>query len=340
MKLNDFNGIKIPVSEQEIRKKYPFLLDQHCKNWYPEWVFNQSQNFLTIKNLFEEKNRCLTAIERPQKKPVIVTGSGPSLDDSSKYLKDWDGSVISGATTASVFPKNEAEPDFITAFDSHRSIVNYFNKFTWNKASLITHPHSSPDLLEYWKRDIYFFRRIIPNIPLFELHLPLLYPQISVGIIFTSSVTNNIISLTQFLGYDAIFLFGADLSYTDKGRCSYFEPNEDGTFKEDVLLTEDFIGNKKTELFYYENSDIITSEVFCGFKHQLYDLWKHTNIPIFNCSKGSILTEMPYVDPEEVIEKQGKGFEKLYEGFDKNKAIDSYTNKFRRRTVKGKKVFK
>ena len=341
--LNNFFGVKIPLNEQETKKFYPYLTTPELHHWTPTWANNMASNYATIKKLNKKKHVCLSSLKRPQNKPVIIIGSGPSLNESSKFLKDWKGAVISGATSASVFPKNNIEPDFIAAFDSHWSIVDYLNSFEWKKSSIITHPMSDPKLFEFWKNDVYLFRRIMKGIPLYDLDLPLLYPEIALGIVMTSSVVNNMLSIANFLGFGPIFLFGGDLSYTEYGRCSYYKKNDKNELEEDVLLTEDFIGHKKTNLFYYRdrgnNTNIITSNDFCGFKEQLYQLWGSTKTNFYNCSKGGILTEMPFVEPEEVIENQGEGFDHLYNNFNKNEVINNYIRNFRSKAVKGKKVF-
>ena len=333
----NLGNIRLPISEAKVNSRYPYLKNEAISSWYPRWCWHMATNYAPIMELFKEKDRSLSALPRPQNKPVILTGSGPSLDDSAVHMKRWVHSIMTGATCASIFPKIEVQPDFISAFDSHETIVEYIKDFTWENTALITHPMSSPKLFKFWEWDVYLFRRIMNDIELYELTLPLVYPNIPVGIVMTSNVVNNLITISGFLGFNSIFLFGVDLSYTkEKGRCDYYDKD----LKPLPLTMDDFDDKKRSWMHYYEDTDIITTQDFLFQKKQLYDLWKSINIPMFNCSKNSILTEMPYVDPQEVVEKQGRGFESLYEGFNKDKAISSFNNKLNQKKLLKGRVFK
>ena len=335
--MKNLGNVRLPIPQSKINSKYPYLNEQSITAWFPKWVYNMIENYAHIQELFSKKDISLSALPRPQNKPVIITGSGPSLDDSITYLSKWVHTIMTGATCASVYPKHNIKPDFISAFDSHETIVDYISDFEWEGTSLLTHPMSNPKLFKFWKWNIYLFRRIMQEIELFELTLPLVYPKLPVGIVMTTNVVNNLITISKFLGFKAIFLFGVDLAYTkDKGRCCYYDKD----FKPNPLTMDDFDDTKRSWMYYYDNTKLITTQDFIFQKRQLYDLWKQVDIPMFNCSKHSILTEMPYIDPQEVVEKQGRGFEKLYEGFDKNKAIGSFVNKLNQRKLLTGRVFK
>ena len=327
-------NLQLPITQKDVEERYSFLKDEGQKLWYYKWIRNMSENYATIKYLFKEKNRSLTSFPKPQNKPLIIVGGGASLNDSSKYLKDWAFSTMTGVTTSSVFKKEKVVPDFLFSFDSLHTMVDNIKDFDWEGTSLITHPMSDPKLFDFWKEDIYFFRRIIKGMEIYELVLPLMFPEISMGIVMTSNVVNNMLTVAGYLGFSSIFLFGVDLSYTkEKMKCDIYDKDfncKPGDFDEYF---------DKNILRYYDNdTDIITTQRFVIEKKLLYDLWGSINTPIFNCSKNSILLEMPYVDPEEVVKKQGRGFETMYEGFNKRMAIYNFNKNLEGRKLVKRKI--
>ena len=63
------------------------------ESWLPFWTKNAAENYAPIKASFKDGNKDVTALGTDATKPVLIIGSGPSLNDWEPYFKDWEGDI-------------------------------------------------------------------------------------------------------------------------------------------------------------------------------------------------------------------------------------------------------
>jgi hypothetical protein len=287
--------------------------DPYFGQWIPKWTENAMINSPAIRKEFEIENRCLSQHPRPMNRPCIILGRGPSLDATAEVLKKWQHPIFSPTSTNFWCVHHGIEPKYVLAFDAFFGIPYQLKNINskWKESYLITHPQIDPLIFKYWKGKKFYYRRVFPGIEYFEMALPLMFPMIGIGIRFTGSVVNNAISIANFLGYRPIFLVGCDLSWRDDNQTTStnYIMCDDGKVKYND--TSPIPKEKADKVVIWEKDGKKTTADLMSFKEGLYQIWASDNNQMIDCSDG-ILEEMPHVSIEEVIKKQGRGFEHLH----------------------------
>jgi len=286
------------------------LDDPYFKKWLPVWIHNASENYTLIKKDFLNRNSCLTSLPRPMNKPAVIIGAGPSLDKNASLLKKWRGTIFSPTSVAFVPTKFGHEPEFIVGFDSLWQTAEQIKGYTWKKSTLITHPNVDPLVIKAWKWKKLYFRRMYPKVEYFELILPMMFPFIRLGVVFTGNVVNASVSIASFLGYNPIFLVGVDYAYYNNvARAISYIPYNNGWKEIPARKITEIRPEKMKQLFNYKDG-IQTEDSNLSFKSHLLNIWASDNINLISCSHG-IIDELPYVDFEKVVKSQGSGFNDL-----------------------------
>lgn len=298
-------------------EKKHFMSDPYYQRWVPHWHSNAMENYSQIKKDFrvDEKmishnNCCISGILKPIKRPVIITGSGPSLEKALPLLKDWKHHIFATPSNSLALVKHDKEPDYLNAFDSLHTLFDTIKAYKgWKKSALLTHPYAEPKTIKWWKGRKYYYRRLYPGLEFSELILPMMFPWIKIGMRVTGCVSNNSISIAEYLGYDPIFLVGVDFGWIDDDltRSTYFTM-EDKKWIEMPPEPKNRWKNKK-EIFVSRNGRR-TFKSYMTFKHALFHIWGAGEANIIDCSDG-IIDELSKADIEKVIEKQGSGFDDL-----------------------------
>jgi hypothetical protein len=88
----------------------------------------------------------------------FILGSGPSLDDSITYLKEWTGGIFCTPSHAVTLMYYGIEPTHILILDPFEQWSD-LSGIDWGKTrtKLITHPGCRPDLIENWPNDILLY---------------------------------------------------------------------------------------------------------------------------------------------------------------------------------------
>ena len=159
-----------------------------------------------------------------RKGPCIVMGSGPSLD---AYIQDiaenWEGGIITSTSQYSTLYSYGRSADFVVGYDYRdtpgKMLVPHPVK-AHKKTDFVVMPTLRPDLLQHWKGRRLYFRTFDPYIRFYEEVLPVGYLWIGATIAPYACSLGAEIALARGMGYDPIFLFGADLSHP--GGYTYF----------------------------------------------------------------------------------------------------------------------
>jgi hypothetical protein len=290
------------IKQDLLKQQNSWLQDDYFRRWMPQWVYNCMENYPMIKQDFLKKNCCLSAF-RTANKPAIIIGGGPSLDKNIHLLRDWKYPIFSSSSTAfNTLYEIEREPDFISAFDSLYITADHIANHQWKNSTLLAHTTTDPKTIKNWRWNKIYYRRMFPGNPFFEHIMPIMFPMIKIGIRFTGNVINNGITLLEFMGYNPIFLVGADLGWWDhnKPRALQIRKDAKGLFQiEPTISTK----NNKN-VIELENGLKIDSNMV-AFKEELLKIvLSNENRKVYDCSEGFI-EELPKVDLKRVIETNG-----------------------------------
>jgi len=297
-----------------------FMKDPYFKRWYPTWIHNGMENYQTIKKDFSKKNCCITSHPRPMNRPAIIIGSGPSLDEAAPLLKDWKHPIFSPTSALFSILRWGRKPDYACAFDSLWSLYEdfKFKKYSWEGTTLITHPNAEPKLLEAWKWNKYYFRRMFQGHEFFELTFPMMFPWIKIGFRFTGCVVNNAVSIASFLGFSPIFLVGVDFGWKDKKntKSTTWEETKDGWVMQPNIPMSD-----TRKCIEYRNGTFTHPE-YISFKRGLLGIINsEMETDFVNCSNG-LVDELAEANIEEVIKNQGYGDYGIDKELQRQKSIE------------------
>ena len=246
----------------------------------------------TIENLIEDRPIFRYTDKLPHDSVAFIIGSGPSIDNDIEMIKKLQDKavVFSCGTSLKILYNNGIVPDY--HFEQERDenqkerIITHFPKEYIKKINLIGLNVVSPKIYELFKSSKTFFRindaggSIAPDdIP----HLDHCNP----------TVVNATLSFASAIGFDNIFLFGADMGYKDPKNhhsksSDYY--NEDTDNIEFVWLKDTkeskFPGNfDKDEKFYTVEGYLWCKQRVENCIHE-YNITKKKSINYFNCSDG------------------------------------------------------
>lgn len=300
--------------------------------WTPIWARNAARTYQEVERRFKTKDCDMRNVPRLNGEPVLVLGSGPSLNDMIPYLKDWKGKISCSTSHLPLLEYLGIDPDYCFLIDSDPSmefLVKHFVKHN-PKTLLICHPQLPREIIEVWPEDqVYFFRMFDPGDPFSKDFMPLIYGwmnqdrgwHIGSYILNSGNVVNSQIPALQALGAGVIFLCGYDLGYPDlpdrpgipRYRSSYIGKaplSFNVTGETEGLNPAPEMPTQEMRPIKYEraNNGVLADELCFFYKYSFIILLGLGNVPVLSCSRG-IISEIPYVSPEEVVEKQGRGFE-------------------------------
>lgn len=298
-------------------------------------VNNAAFNHHNIISYFDSKKaRDISDEIKHEKEPCIIIGSGPSLDYSISFLKKWEGGIVCTTSHARTLMYFGIEPTHIVVLDPF-CCWEEIDGIDWSKTKtkLIINPCCHQNLFEKWPND---FLMYIPHdgIPdsFYGKTLKQQYSHKddshSRDCTFTYYIKTDIVLfacsppmqlfVAQLLGYENIFLCGVDFGYhSNKDRFTDYSPKniESGRYtnKEFVKIEADPENNEweKHEHPYIKKetdiegfNGIITEDIHLYYKKNFLSAWRLSHQTIYTTDHG-LITEIPYIDIEMVIEKQG-----------------------------------
>lgn len=287
------------------------------KAWTPIWVRNSHRSYEQVEKRFTVKDCDIHVLPKKPGTPVLILGSGPSLDDIVPHLKDWKGDIMCSTSQLAMLKQIGVEPTYLTLIDCDPAMLYLVRDYDIPnpKTIFITHPQVPREYIEMWKGDVYFFRMLDPGDDYSTKFLELAYGwmnqekdknyRIGSYVLNSGNVVNTMIPIAQQLGYSPIFLCGYDLGYPgEMRRCSTFD-KKDGEW---VYAPPQPLPPERP--VFKGNNGVTTDELGSFYKYSFMILYGLGCPQIISCSRG-ILSELPYVAAEEVVKAQGKGFDHL-----------------------------
>jgi len=279
-----------------------------------EWTVNAFENYRWIK---DHPGKHLGELEKTQSGPCIITWSGPSFDKWLPIAKDVKIPIFAGPSQAMALLYHKIRPSYILLYDSHPGNFDYLrpDKIKWD-CPIITHPSCDPltltkirdeivwfqiginyhdshiddtgllfgDFLEKYKPDMkipvsWYFRD--EYILFLKNTLRRAYPEIPFRVLTTSCTPIQNMFLAVLMGYDPIYMVGADNCYMDgKARADAYRWNTIINEIERVAVYQhkdkpedvEFKGRKTTtQLRSYRNALIYNLMAISAQVYEIYD---------------------------------------------------------------------
>lgn len=327
-------------------------------------IQNSVMNFQTLHTAYMD-GRARDISDEPkapltdkEKMPAIIVGSGPSLDHSIKFLKNWKGGIFCTTSHALSLIRHGIQPTHLVALDPFCQWSEIAG-VDWSKTEtkLIAHPGIWPTLMQNWPNEILLYLENIgqPNSfysttqkqmytlredqgkgmrnPLFRYMIRKDYAM------FTCSPPLQLF-VADTLGYGTIFLCGCDFAYPgDMDRFAdstvkldapnykigidpngfYTDPNWDSYWEEHPHPLEAIPAERGPMV---TNNGIKSERIHIYYKKNFMSAWRLANKTIYTTDHGAV-TEVPFADISKVIKKQGYNFPQMKEW-----AIRKITDKY------------
>lgn len=271
--------------------------------------------------------------------PCFILGSGPSLDDSIKYLKEWKGGIICTTSHALTLMYYGIEPTHILVLDPF-CIQEEIAGIDWSKTrtKLIIHPSVHPSIVENWPNEMLLYIQNSGKPNSFyqntqkrmythregDLRNPTFHFYIRTEIAIFACSPPMQMFVADKLGYKALFLAGCDFGYhTDKDRFTDFTIVKPGYFapvgnSNDVwvepIWEEHRHDYKPHPGIKISNNGLPTEEIHLYYKKNFLSAWRLCLHQVYSTDHGA-MPEVPYADIKKVIKKQGLEFPKQSKQF-------------------------
>jgi len=331
---------------------------------------NTAANWKIITDAFEEGRARDIADEKKaplingEKTPYIVLGSGPSLNHSIKFLRNWKGGIIATTSHALSLIHYGIQPTHIVVLDPFCT-WDEIKGVDWSKTrtKLICHPGIYPDMIQNWPNEMLlyiqnsgknssFYHDIQKKMytkredqgkgirnPIFRYYIK---TELS---IFACSPPLQLFA-GDMVGYGRAFLCGCDFGFPgNKERfdewilnpetrdiANFRYPNGlDPNCKDNDPQWEKYWKQnnhpdyKDTDTAMMSSNGIKSERVHLYYKKNFISAWRLSNKEIYTTDKGAI-TEIPYTSIEKMVKKQGLNYPKQSENMI-IKATDEYLSK-------------
>jgi hypothetical protein len=235
-------------------------------------------SYLCLK---DDRSRMFRASEAPQDWPVIIVGSGPSLDQTIDDLKrNADRAVIIACGTAlPALLRHGVRPDLFTILENTPAIYDYLKAAdeSWglDGITLIASTTVDPRVPAMFGDSVLFLRSGLASHPMFNLDPAMTLEWVQ------PTVTNTGLATALGFGFRTVYLFGVDLGSREPARhhsaaSPYHADGLEFTATLDVGLPGNFGGT------------VYASHVFlwaCDAFEQAISVHRRS-VQVINCSDG------------------------------------------------------
>jgi len=276
-------------------------------------------NWQTIRKAYLEGRARDMNSEPKSTLPAVIIGSGPSLDHSIKFLKDWKGGIFCSTSHALTLIHHGVEPTHIVLLDPFCYWAQ-LKGYDWakTKTKIILNPGVWPDLVENWPNEMLlylqnpdrqdsFYMNEQKNMYTWREHNdPVKYRSDTFHYmirtwfpIFACTPAMELLT-ADFLGYGPLFLCGVDFGYSGgKERFTGWKVDDAGNWTEHKFP---YVPNKNDIIC---RNGIPTQDVHLYYKKNFISAWRLMGKPLYSTDHGA-MPEVPYVDIEKVVRTQGR----------------------------------
>lgn len=178
--------------------------------------YNMMKN--SFRNLQGGKNRILSQVRITPNLPVLIVGSGPSLEQNIEYVREIRDRVIliSSGSSLAVLLRNGITPDYQAVlerakgnYERHKELAD---EFDLKKITAILTTTIWPGSAAFFRDAIYFLRPALSPLAVFcHNDSEILHGE-------GPQVTNTAFAFAARLGFKEIYLLGVDLGAKDPNR--------------------------------------------------------------------------------------------------------------------------
>ncbi|MDR9425898.1 MAG: DUF115 domain-containing protein [Marinobacter sp.] len=244
--------------------------------------------------------------------PVLIVGSGPSLDerlDDIKAVRD-QVVVISAGTGLRVLIENDIYPDFHVELESdYRSyqVISSYNREKLKSLRIIAASQVCPLIWGLFGEQRLYFKKENPIGAMFGT------PETNIAA-GTPTCTNAAIALSSQLGLNNLFLFGTDFGFQDRkhhhAKSSVYMESEDETIGTQVKegAKKAFNKGRTFQVAGVNDSVVHTTHIYFTAKRATESLIETTvnhypDALFFNCADGADIEGATWTSRENFLDK-------------------------------------
>ena len=291
-------------------------------------ITNGVENYFAIKEAFKKARPDLTAIQLPPGTPVMIVGSGPSLDENVEQMRGWRGAIFCTPQTYPILMSRGIVPQFVTAIDTSIDDVVPLEGEGNSYTTLITHPAINPKLIggvnnvescyggdgtiflrsfkPAWKGPTIFIQVLFDDET--DFLFKAMHPYISFVVGAQGCVSNMQLIMAGALKATNVVLVGMDMQNTDKGQEHARNWRKVGNWRWEMQKVD------------YNNPPNEIHVVMQFYRLLMSVIWKGTGVNLFKIGRG--LDLIPDISWEDAC---AKNFPKPMPKHELNKKIDEYT---------------
>jgi Protein of unknown function DUF115. len=253
-------------------------------------------------------------------KSCFILGSGPSLDDSVQYLKQWEGGIICTPSHALTLRYYGIEPTHILILDPFEQWSD-LSGINWEKTrtKLITHPGCYPDLITNWPNEILLYLQNAGRSDNFyqdeqqkmyswregDFRQSTFHFYIKTAITIFACSPPMELFVGEVLGYEKFFLAGCDFAFhSDKNRFTNYTIDNNQFSNEIMWYKNEHPFNPDNPNLVKTNNGLFTESVHLYYLKNLVSAWRLCNKTLFTTDHGA-MTQIPFHDIKSVIKRQG-----------------------------------
>jgi hypothetical protein len=182
---------------------------------------NAFENYNIIRDNIGDKIRDLAELPRNLNRPLLICGSGSSIDPIMPEIKQWPHDIMSTTSQAATLIHHGVWADYALALDPRVSDTSdEIAAPDWGKTKLLIHPSIPTPYLERWlargREPAYLFRILEPSYDWYSHHIPWAFsdqddsPWARVGMLPFLDSSAAMITLAARFGYSPVFFAGVD----------------------------------------------------------------------------------------------------------------------------------
>lgn len=273
---------------------------------------NYDNEMLRLINVAHNVRRGMRYLRRPaeqyeQAKPLVVVGSGPSLDQRMASLRAVREKVVIASAGTGIRPLIAAgiRPDFHIELDPSHLIYRLLAELP--RDELRTIPLIAVNEVNPWVPplfdSVYYFFKTDNNVP----HLLGTHADAFSGC--NPTVTNSALAIGKALGFETVYLFGTDYGFEDETKDhaqeSVYGKGDRSEIGEQIRKVRDTQrANRQTfEVPGVKGRPVKTLGGYYSAKRSVEDLVfamksRDKALRVFNCSDGAVIDGVDWLSEE------------------------------------------
>lgn len=234
----EINAFQVEVQTAVLRYRGNMHTILRFREEWPENIFQNMTKNIVSKPIGQLKDVAKNI-------PVVIVGSGPSLDLDKQYLQQVAerALIFAAGTSIQALLSMDIVPDMIFSIDGSEKNYEAFKKLDYDEIPLVYCPFVNHKIIR--NKNKHLFHVVMKNDKISQYLLDA--NHLREKFYSTTSVTGIALQAAAYLGCNPIFLMGQDLSFPDKkfyaGNVNHFTDEElEKEQKKAVLTVENVQG--------------------------------------------------------------------------------------------------